>query len=181
MTFCNSPLTIPDRYYYAIATFDSPFAAQHVYTELDGTELERSANVIDLSYVPDDMIFNDEYRDEATVDNVAVGGYQPIDFATDVRTLIPLPCNLSGSTDLTREEYRLFDIRKSNLPGTMMTPSGSALHDEYSRGKKSMSSIFKRTSLPRAPNPSPIRHTLRDLLWETTGNRANKTASVRSS
>lgn len=30
--------------------------------ELDGTELERTANVFDLSYVPDDMTFDDEFR-----------------------------------------------------------------------------------------------------------------------
>jgi hypothetical protein len=31
-------------------------------SELDGTELERSANVFDLSYVPDDMTFDEEFR-----------------------------------------------------------------------------------------------------------------------
>ena len=127
------------------------------------------------------MNFDDEHRDEATIDSAAAGGYQPIDFATDVRALTPLPCNLSGSTDLTREDYRLFDIQKSSLPGTMMTPSGSASHDEYSHGRTSMSSISERTSLPRAPNLSPMYRILRNLLRETTGNRVNKTASVRSS
>jgi len=29
---------------------------------LEGTELERSANVFDLSFVPDDMTFDEEYR-----------------------------------------------------------------------------------------------------------------------
>jgi hypothetical protein len=33
-----------------------------VYEELEGAELERSANVFDLSYVPDDMTFDDEPR-----------------------------------------------------------------------------------------------------------------------
>lgn len=50
------------------------------------------------------MTFDDEYRDEATADSVVVGGYQPIDFATDVRALTPFACNLNGSIDLTREE-----------------------------------------------------------------------------
>ena len=31
-------------------------------SELNGTELERSANVFDLSYVPEDMIFDQEIR-----------------------------------------------------------------------------------------------------------------------
>lgn len=50
------------RYYYAIVTCDTVEAAAHLLAELDGSELERSANVFDLSYVPDDMTFDDEFR-----------------------------------------------------------------------------------------------------------------------
>ena len=49
-------------YYYAIVECDTVEAASHVYSELEGTELERSANVFDLSFVPDDMSFDDECR-----------------------------------------------------------------------------------------------------------------------
>ncbi len=49
-------------YYYAIITCDSPETAAYIVSELDGTELERSANVFDLSFVPDDMTFDDEFR-----------------------------------------------------------------------------------------------------------------------
>src|SRR5258706_947933 len=63
----------------------------------------------------------------------------------------------------------------------MMTTSVTASHDEYSHGKKSMSSISKRTSLPRALNPTPTRRILHNLLRETTGNGANETTSVHSS
>lgn len=51
-----------DRYYYAIVECDSVQAASHIYSELEGTELERSANVFDLSFVPDDMTFDEECR-----------------------------------------------------------------------------------------------------------------------
>jgi hypothetical protein len=34
----------------------------HIYNELEGTELERSANVFDLSFVPDGMVFDKECR-----------------------------------------------------------------------------------------------------------------------
>lgn len=51
-----------DRYYYAIVECDTVEAASHIYNELEGTELERSANVFDLSFVPDDMTFDDEFR-----------------------------------------------------------------------------------------------------------------------
>jgi hypothetical protein len=50
------------RYYYAIVECDTIEAASHIYNELEGTELERSANVFDLSFVPDEMTFDDEFR-----------------------------------------------------------------------------------------------------------------------
>lgn len=75
------------RYYYAVATFDSKETARHVYNEIDGTEMERTANVFDLRFVPDGMDFPDgqdgrdaEYRDEATED---IANYKGVDFKTD--------------------------------------------------------------------------------------------------
>ncbi|CBQ67586.1 related to ESF1-18S rRNA factor, nucleolar protein involved in pre-rRNA processing [Sporisorium reilianum SRZ2] len=75
------------RYYYAVATFDSKETARHVYNEIDGTEMERTANVFDLRFVPDGMEFADgeagreaEFRDEATED---VANYKGVDFKTD--------------------------------------------------------------------------------------------------
>ncbi|KAH9858106.1 hypothetical protein C2E23DRAFT_164513 [Lenzites betulinus] len=69
------------RYYYAIAECDTVEAAAHIFNELEGTELERSANVFDLSFVPDDMTFDEECRDEATHDLSAP--YRPVEFVTD--------------------------------------------------------------------------------------------------
>jgi len=51
-----------NRYYYAIVECDTPNTASHVFSELDGTELERSANVFDMSFVPDEMTFDQEFR-----------------------------------------------------------------------------------------------------------------------
>jgi hypothetical protein len=41
-------------------TCDSVDTASHIYSELDGAELEGSANALDLSFVPNDMTFDDE-------------------------------------------------------------------------------------------------------------------------
>ena len=57
--FCDDFL---NRYYYAIVECDTVEAATHIYNELEGTELERSANVFDLSFVPQDMTFEGEPR-----------------------------------------------------------------------------------------------------------------------
>lgn len=41
---------------------DSVELASYLYSELQGAELERSANVLDLSFIPDDMTFDEECR-----------------------------------------------------------------------------------------------------------------------
>ena len=41
---------------------DSVELASYLYSELQGAELERSANVLNLSFVPDDMTFDEECR-----------------------------------------------------------------------------------------------------------------------
>ena len=51
-----------NRYYYAIVECDTPDTASHIFNELDGTELERSANVFDMSFVPEEMTFDLEFR-----------------------------------------------------------------------------------------------------------------------
>ncbi|KAG8871413.1 pre-rRNA-processing protein esf1 [Tulasnella sp. 331] len=68
------------RYYYAIIDCDSPATAAYLYKELDATELERTANLLDLSFVPDDVTFDEEFRDEATQD---LGNFKALDFSTD--------------------------------------------------------------------------------------------------
>ncbi|WVQ82232.1 hypothetical protein IAT38_004360 [Cryptococcus sp. DSM 104549] len=69
------------RYYYAIATFSTVAAAEFVMNECNGTEFEQTANVMDLSYVPEGMDF-----DEDTVTDTATKepkGYKGNDFVTD--------------------------------------------------------------------------------------------------
>ncbi|CAH7681276.1 hypothetical protein PPACK8108_LOCUS13862 [Phakopsora pachyrhizi] len=69
------------RYFYAIVELDSVDASSHVFNEIDGTEFERTANVFDLSYVPDDMTFDpDDLHDECVEDAI---DYKPVDFSTD--------------------------------------------------------------------------------------------------
>ncbi|EJU01899.1 hypothetical protein DACRYDRAFT_100166 [Dacryopinax primogenitus] len=67
------------RYFYAVVTCDTPRTASLIYRELDGTELERTANVIDLSFVPDGMEFATECREEATQ---STSSMDTLDFST---------------------------------------------------------------------------------------------------
>lgn len=47
------------RYWYAVATFSTVDAAMRVLAECNGAEFEMTANMFDLSYVPDEMDFDD--------------------------------------------------------------------------------------------------------------------------
>ncbi|KAG5934244.1 hypothetical protein E4U53_000728 [Claviceps sorghi] len=68
------------RYYYAVMICSSPEAAQKIYEATDGTEYQSSSNVIDLRFVPDDVTFDDEPRDEC--DKVP-DTYRPVEFVTN--------------------------------------------------------------------------------------------------
>lgn len=70
------------RYFFAVVELSSVSAARHVYEEVEGTEFERTANVFDLSYVPDGMVFEDEdVWDECTEAKL---DYKGVDYVTDV-------------------------------------------------------------------------------------------------
>ncbi|ODN79732.1 hypothetical protein L202_03650 [Cryptococcus amylolentus CBS 6039] len=69
------------RYYYAIATFSTVAASEYIMNECNGTEFEQTANLLDLSYVPEDMTFDeDSVHDEADKEPK---GYKGNDFVTD--------------------------------------------------------------------------------------------------
>ena len=54
------------KHFYGVVTCDSARTADAIYTECDGTELEASSMVLDLRFIPEDMSFVREPRDEAT-------------------------------------------------------------------------------------------------------------------
>ena len=54
------------RYYYAIIECDSAATAEAVYETCDNTEFEKSGNVLDMRFVPDDVTFDDKPTDVAT-------------------------------------------------------------------------------------------------------------------
>lgn len=68
------------RYYYAVMTCSDKKTAQTIYEATDGTEYQSSSNFLDLRFVPDDVTFDDEPRDEC--DRVPTE-YQPVEFVTN--------------------------------------------------------------------------------------------------
>jgi len=67
------------RWFYAVAEFDSPATALAVYGQCDGLEFERSSNILDLRFVPDNQDFARPCRDKA--DHVPIE-YQPPKYFT---------------------------------------------------------------------------------------------------
>ncbi|PIN20032.1 hypothetical protein CDL12_07290 [Handroanthus impetiginosus] len=67
------------RYYYAVVECDSSATADYLYKTCDGVEFERSANKLDLRFIPDSMDFKHQPRDVATE---APSDYEGLDFQT---------------------------------------------------------------------------------------------------
>ncbi|KZL82164.1 pre-rrna processing protein [Colletotrichum incanum] len=68
------------RYFYAVMTVSDKATAQKLYEATDGTEYQSSSNFLDLRFIPDDVTFDDEPRDEC---NKMPEGYKPVEFITD--------------------------------------------------------------------------------------------------
>ncbi|PPR05690.1 hypothetical protein CVT26_008931 [Gymnopilus dilepis] len=127
------------RYYYAIVTCDTVDAASHIYNELEGTELERSANVFDMSFVPDDMTFENEPRDEATEEDVN-GTYKPVEFMTDA--LRHSKVKLTWDDDdpervaVTRRALSQKEIEEDDFKAYLANTSSESEEDEEVVSKK---------------------------------------------
>ncbi|KAF4490339.1 Pre-rRNA-processing esf1 [Fusarium agapanthi] len=68
------------RYYYAVMVCSSPAVAQKLYEAVDGREYQSSSNFLDLRFVPDDVSFDDEPRDEC---EKVPESYKPVEFVTN--------------------------------------------------------------------------------------------------
>lgn len=68
------------RYYYAVIICSDLSTAEKLYNACDGTEYLASSNFVDLRFVPDDVTFDDEPKEEC---DSAVLDYEPTEFVTD--------------------------------------------------------------------------------------------------
>ncbi|KAI9512922.1 hypothetical protein F5148DRAFT_1279424 [Russula earlei] len=147
------------RYFYAIVECDTVQLASYLYSELEGAELERSANVLNLSFVPDDMTFEEECRlcrpilswsvcllgchppnrDQATSADETTN-YQPLDFATDA--LRHSKVKLTWDQDdperdrVTRRALSLKEIEEDDFRAYIASSTDSASEDETKSKKK---------------------------------------------
>ncbi|KAG2044355.1 hypothetical protein BDR03DRAFT_236078 [Suillus americanus] len=137
------------RYYYAIVECDTAQAAVHIYNELEGTELERSANVFDLSFVPDEMVFDEEYRDEATDDPGT--RYRAVEFVTDA--LRHSKVKLTWDDDdpernhITRRSLTKKEIEEADFKAYIASSSSESDNDPDPASKKRSKKNAQRDKL----------------------------------
>ncbi|KAJ3568432.1 hypothetical protein NPX13_g6421 [Xylaria arbuscula] len=93
------------RYYYAVVICSDLKTAEKIYTECDGSEYLASSNFMDLRFVPDDVTFDDQARDEC--DSV-LSNYEPTEFVTDAlqHSKVKLTWDVAPDETARRENIR---------------------------------------------------------------------------
>ncbi|KAF9237724.1 hypothetical protein BU15DRAFT_48280 [Melanogaster broomeanus] len=156
------------RYYYAIVECDTVEAAAHVYGELEGTELERSANVFDLSFVPDEMGFDDEPRDEAT--DLPNAPYRAVEFVTDAlrHSKIKLTWDEDDAerNHFTRRPLTKKEIEEADFRAYIASSSSSEGEsgNESSKREKTTENGKKKVTKAKGSRKAAERDKLRTLL-----------------
>ncbi|KAG5922734.1 hypothetical protein E4U42_005375 [Claviceps africana] len=129
------------RYYYAVIVCSSREAAQKIYEATDGTEYQSSSNVIDLRFVPDDVTFDDEPRDEC--DKVP-DTYRPVEFVTNAlqSSKVKLTWDMHPE-EVSRKESinRAFtgsraDIEENDLRAYLASDDSEADEEEQGGGRE---------------------------------------------
>lgn len=69
------------KYYYAVVICENNTTANKIYTECDGMEYESSSTKIDLRFIPEEMTFDDEPKEECNA-VPETGKYKPRFFTT---------------------------------------------------------------------------------------------------
>ncbi|KAI2621499.1 hypothetical protein GGS26DRAFT_266582 [Hypomontagnella submonticulosa] len=103
------------RYYYAVMVCSDAATADKIYQATDGTEYQSSSNFMDLRFVPDDVTFDDEPRDEC---DTLSSNYKPTEFTTDAlqHSKVKLTWDIHPE-EITRKEeiQRAFGASRAEL------------------------------------------------------------------
>ena len=124
------------KYYYAVVECDSVETAKAIFTSCDGAEFESSANLVDLRYIPDEMEFEDDPKDEARELPVI---YESVEFVTEA--LQHSKVNLTWDADdvdrqkTTKRHFTKQDLKDMDFKAFLASSDGESDVDEELRDK----------------------------------------------
>ncbi|KAK7741703.1 pre-rRNA-processing protein esf1 [Cytospora paraplurivora] len=99
------------RYYYAVMVCSDNATAKTIYEATDGSEYLSSSNFLDLRFIPDDVTFDDDPRDEC--DSVP-DNYKPVEFVTDALQ----HSKVKLTWDMDPEETKRKEVQKNAFGGS---------------------------------------------------------------
>ncbi|KAK4125708.1 hypothetical protein N657DRAFT_669937 [Parathielavia appendiculata] len=160
------------RYYYAVVVCSDKNTAHKIYDATDGSEYLSSSNFLDLRFIPDDVTFDDEPRDEC--DSVP-SGYKPIEFVTDAlqHSKVKLTWDLhpeevsrketikkafTGSrADIAENDLRAYlaSDSESDVEDRAEAPAGDENGEEAPLSKKELARRKMRAALGLSDEPAP--------------------------
>ncbi|KAK5633019.1 hypothetical protein RRF57_008733 [Xylaria bambusicola] len=93
------------RYYYAVVICSDISTAEKIYNDCDGSEYLASSNFVDLRFIPDDVTFDDQARDEC---DSTLPNYKPTEFVTDAlqHSRVKLTWDVTPDEAARRENIR---------------------------------------------------------------------------
>ncbi|KAI0521316.1 hypothetical protein F5B22DRAFT_596474 [Xylaria bambusicola] len=93
------------RYYYAVVICSDTSTAEKIYNDCDGSEYLASSNFVDLRFIPDDVTFEDQARDEC---DSTLPNYEPTEFVTDAlqHSRVKLTWDVAPDEAARRENIR---------------------------------------------------------------------------
>ncbi|CAK9294373.1 unnamed protein product [Gordionus sp. m RMFG-2023] len=132
------------KYAYAIVECDTIDTAQHIYDECNGLEFEKTSNIIDLRYVPEETTFHTS-ADNPESDILSRFDWQ-MSIIPSIRTneslpLVPNPCLSQTNFDLTWDNQ---DPTRQLILNKQLSSLYSTGKDEIRVGKSKNSGKQKR-------------------------------------
>ncbi|KAI0304703.1 hypothetical protein BC826DRAFT_1088909 [Russula brevipes] len=130
------------RYFYAVVECDSVELASYLYSELQGAELERSANILNLSFVPDDMTFEEECRLGRPISPLTCETF--ISILIYAQALRHSKVRLTWDQDdperdrVTRRPLSLKEIEENDFRAYLASSTDSSSEDETKSKKKAV-------------------------------------------
>lgn len=131
------------RYYYAVVECDTVDTAAYLYKNCDGIEIEKSSNILDIRFIPDEEKFEEEPVNEAHEAPVV---YEPTDFTTEA--LQHSKVKLTWDDDdpdrlkVTRRKFTKDDLKSMDFQAYLASDDEEEEEDPEEARKKYMNLLL---------------------------------------